>query len=97
MRELGRPVEAAQIFGHLKREGERMLGMDTLQYFLGFPASAPYEQSQKRTIEKMALTALFFGQLGLGETKEAGKTAERIREKRFSSLWIDLAEQMPHL
>ena len=51
MRELGDYVGAAKLFMDMKTAAEDMLKSETLQYFLGFPAAPPFEQSQRRTIE----------------------------------------------
>jgi tetratricopeptide (TPR) repeat protein len=90
MRELGDYVGAAKLFLNMKSAAEDILNSETLDYFLGFPAALPFEQSQRRTIEKMGLSALFYGQLGLGEYEAAKETATKIHKGGFRSLWIDL-------
>lgn len=89
LRKSGDYRAAAEIFRELEREGERLLASDTLQFFLGFPAALPYEQSQKRTLEKMGKEALFYAALGRGETDRAMRTAQEMKKKGLSTVWVD--------
>ena len=89
LRKLGNNEEADQLYGRLKDRAEEILANQTLQFFLGFPAALPFEQSQRRTIEKMGYTALFYGQLGLGEFAQAGETVQIMRNKGINSYWVE--------
>jgi len=89
LRKLGNHAAAARIYKELETAAHRILKSDTLNYFLGFPAALPYEQSQRRTLEKMGKEALFYAQLGLGRAEEAERTAEDMRRKGLASLWVD--------
>ena len=80
---------ADRLYGKLKERAEEILANQTLQFFLGFPAALPFEQSQRRTIEKMGYTALFYGQLGLGEYDQASETVQIMRNKGISSYWVE--------
>ena len=66
-----------------------MLEKDTFDYFLAFPTALPFEQSQRRTAEKMGYTALFYAQLGSGKKEMAKSTAQRMQKKGISPIWID--------
>ena len=90
MDELGDCAGAAKLFTNMKTAAEGILKNETLQYFLGFPAAPPFEQSPKRTIEKMGLSALFYGQMGLGELEQAKETAGKIQKLHLDFPWIDL-------
>ena len=89
LRKLGDEKAADQLFKRLKERAEEILANQTLQFFLGFPAALPFEQSQRRTIEKMGYTALFYGQLGAGELECVKETAALMRSKGISSYWIE--------
>lgn len=89
LRKLGKFVEAGELFEALKKQAEGMLASHTLQFFLGFPAAQPFEQSERRTIEKMGYTALFYAQLGLGEYVEAEQTAQLMRRKGMATYWVE--------
>ena len=93
LRRLGDYLAAAKLFTALKKQAEETLSDSNLQFFLGFPAALPFEQSERRNIEKAGYSALFYAQLGLGETEEARET-ERIMEKKgISSLWTEYLGQ----
>ncbi len=89
LRKLGDYVAAGNLFAGLKKQAEDMLASHTLQFFLGFPAAQPFEQSERRTIERMGYTALFYAQLGLGENEDAVKTAQLMRKKGITSYWTE--------
>ena len=89
LRKLGDYMAAGELFTELKKDARHILESETLNYFLGFPAALPFEQSQKRTIEKMGQEALFYACLGLGETEEASRTAREMQKKGLSSVWVD--------
>ena len=89
LRKLGDIEAADQLFTRLKERAEEILKNQTLQFFLSFPAALLFEQSQRRTIEKMGYTALFYGQLGAGEFEKAKETAVLMRSKGISSYWIE--------
>lgn len=89
LRKLGESEQADSLFRDLKKQAEGMLKSDTLNYFLGFPAALPFEQSQRRTIERMGYAALFFAQLGSHETDASKETARLMQEKGISTYWVD--------
>lgn len=96
LKRLGDYVAAAQLFNGLEKDAVRMLESDTLNYFLGFPAALPFEQSQRRTIERMGYAALFYAQMGLGKYHEAAQTAAVMRRKGISSSWTEyLSRELP--
>ncbi len=89
MRRLGHFAEEAKLFLNLKEEAKKRLADDALTYFLTFPAALPYEQSQQRAIDQAGYAALFFAQLGLGETEDAAKTAQQMRSRRIDTYWVE--------
>ncbi len=88
-RKLGNLVEAGRLFTKLEHDAKKMLEKDTFDYFLAFPTALPFEQSQRRTAEKMGYTALFYAQLGSGKKEMAKSTAQRMQKKGISPIWID--------
>lgn len=89
LRKLGNYTEAGRLFTKLEQDARQMLEKDTFDYFLAFPTALPFEQSQRRTAEKMGYTALFYAQLGLGKEEMAKKTARKMQKMGISPLWVD--------
>lgn len=91
LQKLGELTKAAEIFGKLKSDGERIAKKEQIEFFLRFPASLPYEQSQPRYMTKTGNIARCLGRIGLGEIQEAKEIIEEVKKIGVPSIWLTLA------
>jgi len=92
-RDLGDHLGAGQSYRRLISVGENFLKAESINFFGQFRITLPFEQSDIRALRDKGLSAIFYGQLGLGLIEEAEETRKLICKEGLDVIWTEFVTE----